>query len=759
MTSLVPHKHNTGKGEKGFMKISAWMQWLLLGSWSVLLWGASDALGKPNETTANFGVEDYFLYKRVIELDVSPDGEMVVYRVQSQSLDTNNLIHEVFVQKTEANAKPEIVNALQDARDLEWLPGKNALAFLSIHNEKKQVYVFDLDTGKTSRQTDAEGKVTAFSFSPDGTGLAFTTEVTLDVDVNAASSKKMSLYEELRDGESGIVIDSNVVEYRHFIRPLPTDINKRNQKQLWLQSGHEEPSEVDLPGDAKGFHWSPDGAKLSVVYVDEEISQKSYYGIFTSLGVFVKETKQFKIVAEASEPETYSAQSGHYYIGGEWFPDGSSIHLRRIVRNTEKGRQSEAGEWTIIDPLLEEVDNTETKWRAIEHFHIDQVFPSSTGGMFLEKTVEGERALYRPERKKMVRANFLADLSGSAHKFAFSEDSKQAAFVSEDMVTPPEIFFWSEGEGITQLTSINETLSERVLPIAREVEWVSSDGEIVHGWLLEPPIKKEGPSPMLTFVHGGPAIPMQNEFAFYFYGFFERAGFWPYPFEAYAMNGVAVFLPNYRETKSYGVEFAFPKKRFDGEAIDDILSGVDHLIESGVADPTRLAISGHSHGAVLAPLAMTRSKRSFRAASFAEGAGNMIVLYDLMSANLNRYTHDLRLGHGKSLYDDPERYLNLSAAMHFRDLDTAMLFEAGAKSHALTMLGLPKSAQYHGLPTEFIVYPRTGHSISLPRLKLESASLNLDWFLFWLLDYENPSPDKAEQYLRWRKLRDLHRLN
>jgi hypothetical protein len=32
---------------------------------------------------------------------------------------------------------------------------------------------------------------------------------------------------------------------------------------------------------------------------------------------------------------------------------------------------------------------------------------------------------------------------------------------------------------------------------------------------------------------------------------------------------------------------------------------------------------------------------------------------------------------------------------------------------------------------------------------------NVDWFRFWLQDYEDQNPAKQEQYRRWRALREL----
>jgi dipeptidyl aminopeptidase/acylaminoacyl peptidase len=218
--------------------------------------------------------------------------------------------------------------------------------------------------------------------------------------------------------------------------------------------------------------------------------------------------------------------------------------------------------------------------------------------------------------------------------------------------------------------------------------------------------------------------------------------------EVYAARGMAVFLPNYRGTHSYGRQVATPVT--GREPVEDIIAGVEHLVREGVADSGRLGISGHSHGALVGPLAMARAG-NFRASSFAEGVANSVVMYELMSGDANREIHDPVVG--ASLYEAPERYLAESPDMHFEGVSTASLFEGGAYTAALYMLGFPKAAQRVGMPTEFVVYPRTAHNIEIPALRREAAVRNLDWFGFWLLDWEESGSEKADQFARWRRLR------
>ena len=85
---------------------------------------------------------------------------------------------------------------------------------------------------------------------------------------------------------------------------------------------------------------------------------------------------------------------------------------------------------------------------------------------------------------------------------------------------------------------------------------------------------------------------------------------------------------------------------------------------------------------------------------------------------------------------------------------TATLFEAGAYTAAIHMLGFPKAARRAGMPTEFVIYPKSQHNLAVPHLQQESARRNLDWFEFWLAGRERPRPGAAARYERWRALRD-----
>jgi hypothetical protein len=64
-----------------------------------------------------------------------------------------------------------------------------------------------------------------------------------------------------------------------------------------------------------------------------------------------------------------------------------------------------------------------------------------------------------------------------------------------------------------------------------------------------------------------------------------------------------------------------------------------------------------------------------------------------------------------------------------------------------------------GKPVELVLFPEGEHILKLPLQRLGSMQGSVDWFRFWLQDYENQSPQYSEQYPRWRKLHVQHDWN
>ena len=696
-----------------------------------------------------FGIEDYFRLKRITQVAMSPDGRNVAYVVHAGAVLTyysdklspaeKRNVRTAYLQPVATGKPPVPVEAITDAQGLVWLPGSRDLAFLSSRAGTAQVYSYDTVSGKARQRTESRDAVQSFRFSPDGKSLAYVTR--------AALPPSKSLYSQLQNGDRGIVIDSNTLSVYDFVDPANDSARRPAPAVLRvsLEGAGGKPFEVAVPGEpgsgSSDYHWSPDGRFLSVTYVGSDIRPSLMGSYRTSLGIFDVGARKFRVLGKAIEPE--GSRAGIRYSGGEWVPKQNKVLALRVTEN-DPWVSPNFPDWTIVDVSSGSLESA--SWHPVEVYGSSTVFlPVSASRILVEKRQEGVESRFALTANGAERSDLVAGLDGSSSLVRLSDDFSTAAFVNESLTRPPELYVRQGSSPPRRLTELNGDIARRVRYTSREVSWKSTDGVTVRGWLLEPAGagKSKGPWPMLTHVHGGPGYAYPNAFAPYF-------EIWPYPLEVQAEHGIAILLPNYRGTESYGRAFASPK-RVDREPVDDVITGVKAMIAAGVADPARLGITGQSHGAWLGPLVMTHEK-IFRASSFAEGCSNDVLMYSLMPGDLNRQVHDVVTGLGTSFWDDPRLYLEGSPDMHFKDVHTASLWESGAQSAALMMFSYPKAARHFGAPSEFIVYPKTGHNPALPNIQRESANRNLDWFAFWLNGEEHPGADKAEQYKRWKEM-------
>jgi len=700
---------------------------------------------QANAAKDPFVIDDYFKLKRVMELALSSDGEMIAYVVQSQSLDENKSQRAVLVSETSPEPAPLVIDELQAGSGVSWIPNTHELSYLKTNDGKTQLYSFHIATKTIHQHSDGAESVTAYKFAPDGKTIALLTQGKPDEQTEKIHSR-------IHYGDKGVVLDSEYTILANFVYPESRDFSKRRitENDFHLISESFEPISIKIPGSVERFYWSSDSSKISITYSKNITYESGRTGRISQLAVFDVATRTFQALSQSVSKLKDESELRTNYFAGAWAPNTHTAIISRI--STRGAFFVNKHEWALVDfNDGNAFDACKVNWRRHRYPHADMLHPNDfiltdRGDIYSDKTIRAHKSLYNVTGDGLQKAAIVENVDGAISHFQFSRNFDSAVFVNESPARAPEMFIWRKGKGVRQLSNINRELSEKAFPAFREITWTGKDGLEIQGWLLLPQDQQanQKPWPMLTFAHGGPLYAVIDEFAGYFHG-------WPYPLEALVQRGIAIFIPNYRGSHTFGVEFSQPSPQ-DGAPVDDIVTGIRNLIKIGLADPERLAIAGHSHGAWLAPLVMTREK-IFQVGSFAEVMQNALLIYMMTPDSFNRIFHDPDTGFGESLYDNPQRYIDLSADLHFQGLNTAVLFEAGSEHMAIPMMGSPKAAKRAGMPTEFVVYPKTAHNPTLPSIQMEIASRNLDWFRFWLQSYEDPDLDKEEQYARWRKMR------
>ncbi|WP_410616104.1 S9 family peptidase [Amycolatopsis sp. lyj-109] len=234
----------------------------------------------------------------------------------------------------------------------------------------------------------------------------------------------------------------------------------------------------------------------------------------------------------------------------------------------------------------------------------------------------------------------------------------------------------------------------------------AEDGLELDGLLVLPPgrTRADGPFPLVTLVHGGPYDRFADRFQL---GWF-RHGQW------LAAAGFAVFLPNPRGGLGHGHAFAASVAGDVGGAeFTDLLTGIDLLVEAGVADEDRLGIGGGSHGGFMAAWAVTQTDR-FKAAVVNAG----VIDWPLLAATGECGRYDRALGGREN-----------SPIAHAGRIATPVLIVHGEDD---TNVPLSQAELLHDAlgdrPHEFVVYPREGHSLRERGHQLDYLHRARAWF-------------------------------
>jgi dipeptidyl aminopeptidase/acylaminoacyl peptidase len=299
------------------------------------------------------------------------------------------------------------------------------------------------------------------------------------------------------------------------------------------------------------------------------------------------------------------------------------------------------------------------------------------------------------------------------------------AAIRESLRTPPEVVRHAGGADgeWTPLTSFNAGIGPDELddyPDVRALEWDGAGGLPIRGLFLSP-VGLEPPFPTVVMIHGGPTWACKYSFD-------------PGYSLALAAAGFGVFLPNYRGSTGRGQSFTQMNVGDPaGAEFEDILRGVDHIVEAGLTIADRVGVTGTSYGGYLTGWAVCASDR-FTAGVMVSG------IVDMLSCHLtcNHAFSEFIFGGD---HRDPrylEAFADRSPITYVRNAKTPTLILHGALD-SCTPLGqaeeLYQGLVLNGTPTELVVYPREGHGFREREHAVDAERRTVEWFARYLRDH------------------------
>ncbi len=302
--------------------------------------------------------------------------------------------------------------------------------------------------------------------------------------------------------------------------------------------------------------------------------------------------------------------------------------------------------------------------------------------------------------------------------FGFNGSGDRMAAVIETTTHLGDIFLVDSGN-YNRITQVNPQADRWKMPRISIFSWTGADGETIEGILELPPGYKpaDGPLPLIVELHGGPTASTKYRFRLWIYG---RA--------VMPAKGYALFSPNYHGSTGYGDEFtaALIGRENDIEVID-IRTGIEALIEQGIAAKDRIGVMGWSNGGYLTNCMITSEPDLFQAASSGAGILDMVIQWGTEDTP----GHVVNFMEGLP-WENPDAYRKASPLYQMHRVKTPTLIHVGgadprvpaAHSRALYR------ALYHYLvvPVELVVYPGEPHGLTTQENRLAKMKWDLAWF-------------------------------
>ncbi|MCB1161445.1 MAG: prolyl oligopeptidase family serine peptidase [Candidatus Krumholzibacteriia bacterium] len=275
-------------------------------------------------------------------------------------------------------------------------------------------------------------------------------------------------------------------------------------------------------------------------------------------------------------------------------------------------------------------------------------------------------------------------------------------------------------------------LANLPIPRSEPFYWVGARGDTVEGMLTYPfnyDPETDDRYPLVVMLHGGPGDADRDRF--------DES--WAGSAALLAQRGAAVLKPNYHGSYGYGLEWLESIKGHYYELeVPDILAGVDALVQTGLADASRLGILGWSNGAILGIAACLESGERFRA--LAAGAGDVNWTSDYGNCAFGAGFDNAYFGGPP--WALPDVYLAKSPLFRMQDLRVPTLISIGsADTNVPAEQGqeLYRALQQIGeAPVRFLRFPDQPHTLGTPAGRRRQLTEQLAWFDRWL--FESPLP-------------------
>jgi dipeptidyl aminopeptidase/acylaminoacyl peptidase len=612
----------------------------------------------------NMTTDDIINMNRLGSAMISPDGQSVIYGKTTLNWGENKRDTKYYYIPADSGAVYQYIGDA-GASDLKYSPDGNYISLKRTIDEKAQLFLLPTKGGEAVQLTEHKSSIGSYEWSSDSKNLYFVSSVP-------------RTDEEEKEFKAG---------YDHlFVDEPPHGQTEGQWNNIW-KFNIEDKEEVRIThGNLRvgDFSVSPDQKRVAYTARFENRRNQQY--------------KSEIYLIEVGDSTAVQLTDNEVPEGNlNWMPDNQHIIYSAAHDET----------WELKQNKLWKMNVDDKSYRMISgNFdgNMSSIYLSEDGGkIYFTGSVRTDTNFYQLDVvTEAVRR--LSNRNGSLSVVDMDKERNRILFRFEDVVTPPDLFSadLNDLSNPNRLTNLNPVITDSLILAEYDVvTWESYDGLKIEGLkYYSSEVAQDGSAPLLLHIHGGPAGVFRNSFS---------------PnYHVWAGLGYVQLAPNVRGSTAYGDDFLRGNMYDIGDGdYDDLMSGVDMLIEENWIDEDKMAVRGWSYGGILGGTTITKTDR-FKAASL----GAMVS--DWTSEYALGFNHDVRLWYiGGEPWTNPEGYRERSPAMHADKVTTPTLFLHGARDRVDTpeqsMIFFTFLKDIGNVDTRYVNFKREGHGISEPR--------------------------------------------
>ncbi len=608
-------------------------------SLSVLLATTATAQETPSDTLMT--VEHFLDWERVGGPQLSPDGSEVIYARSHVDKLADRWESELWIMNADGSKNRFLTRGSRP----RWSPDGTRIVYLADGEPQgSQLFVRWMDAeGATSQITRTENTPNNFQWSPDGNSLGFIMLVpereTWDIsmppapqDADWTAAPRMVTRTHYRQDRVGFQAEG----FTHlFVAPADGGTPRQITEGPWNVGARFSGINV-----GSGVSWTPDGRSLVFDGLMAEDADNRY-----------GESAIYRVDVRTGGVETVTSEKG-FWTSPTVSPDGNSVAFIGYPYTTQTYHTSDLYSIGMDGQRMRNISGDLDRDAASLHWSPD------SRGVYFTAGDNGSQNILFASIDGGVRT-----VTDGVHMLSLSSVGGQRTAVGT-RTSPHEagdiVRINLSSGGVEELTHVNDdVLVGKRLGEVEEIWYESTDATQVQGWIVKPPdFDPEQRYPLILHIHGGPH-------AMYNVGF-------SYPYQNYAANGYVVLYTNPRGSTGYGTDF--------GNAIDngypsvdheDLMAGVDAIIDRGYIDESKLFITGCSGGGVLSSWAIGQTDR-FAAAAVRCPVINWMSFAG--TADVVQWAYHRFNGY---FWENPTKWLEHSPLMHVGKVKTPVLLMTG----------------------------------------------------------------------------------